>query len=259
MALNTTPLVTIHGRRLGLTPEGHMLLDEKIAYCNPNRPADRIVWYDDFLGDAILTPYNFQEGSDTAADFAINEQKGGIARLSTAASATLTMAVNGTQVDLGKLNWYPNSGGLSMEVRLKVDAITTLALFVGFTDQVSALEMPWTLSVVTYTSNQSDGFGFLFDTAATLATIRCVGVKGDTDAGNIDTGLAYVAATFIKLRLECDTAGTVSYFINGVLVAVIPNACTVTVPLVPVIAGFARAASARNMDIDYIHAAVDRA
>lgn len=258
MTIDTTILVSLHGSRIGLNAAGDLIIDGKVAVANPNNPVTRVTWYDDFLGDAILTPYNFQEGSDTAADFAINVQKGGVARLSTAASATVTMAVNGAQVDLGALNWYAGNGGLAMEVRVKLDAITTGAWFFGFTDQTSALEMPWTGSTVTYTSNQSDGFGFLFDTGFTSATIRCVGVKADTDVTNIDTSDAWAAATYKKFRVECDAAGTVKYYIDGVLVATIANAVTVTAPLVPVLAGFARAASARNLDIDYLRASMDR-
>lgn len=258
MALNTDPLVTLHGRRFGITNEGNVVLDGRIAIVNPNNPAQRIIHYDDFLGDSLSSLYNFQEGSDTAADFAINVQKGGVGRLSTAASATLTMAVNGAQVDLGALNWYASNGGLTMEARIKCDAVTTLALFIGFTDQTAALEMPWTLSVTTFTSNQSDGFGFLLDTAATTDTIRCVGVAADTDVTTVDTSDAWAAATYKKFRLECDAAGTAKYFIDGVLVATIALACTPTVALVPVIAGFARAASARNIDIDYLRVEMDR-
>lgn len=258
MANDTNVLVSLHGSRIGLNAAGDLIIDNKIAVANPNNPVTRITWYDDFLGDALNTQYNFQEGSDTAADFAINVQKGGVARLSTAASATLTMAVNGAQVDLGALNWYASNGGLSMEVRLKCDAVTTLALFIGFTDQTSALEMPWTGSTTTYTSNQSDGFGFLFDTGFTTKTIRCVGVAADTDVTNVDTSDAWAAATYKKFRLECDASGTVKYYIDGVLVATIALAVTPTVALVPIIAGFARAASARNIDIDYLRASMDR-
>lgn len=259
MALDRNPLVTLHGRRLGLTKDGHMVCDEKFMAMNGNRPADRVVWYDDFLGDAILTPYNFQEGSDTAATFAIDVQKNGVARLATAASGTFTMAVNGAQVDLGALNWYAGNGGLVFEARVKCDAVTTLALFIGFTDQTSALEMPWTGSTVTYTSNQSDGCGFLYDTGFTSATIRAVGVKADTDVTNVDTSVVPVLAVYNKFRVEVDTAGTATYFIDGVKVATIANAVTTTVALVPVIAGFARAASVRNIDIDYWFTAQDRA
>lgn len=259
MAVDTNILISLHGSLIGLNVAHDLLIDGKLAVANPNSPANRITWSDDFLGDAINTQYNFQEGSDTAADFAISVQKGGVARLSTAASATLTMAVNGAQVDLGALNWYASSGGLSMEVRLKCDAVTTLALFIGFTDQTSALEMPWTLFGTTFTSNQSDGFGFLFDTAATTDTIRCVGVAADVDVTTVDTSDAWAAATYKKFRLECDTAGTVKYYIDGVLVATIALAVTPTVALVPYIGGFARAASARNIDIDYLRASVDRA
>ena len=259
MAIDREILVSLHGRRLGLTKDGNLVCDEKLMAPNGNAPAQSVVWYDDFLGDALGSPYNFQEGTDSGtSDAAINVQKGGVVRITTGDSATHTMAGNGAQLDLGALNWYASNGGLAMETRVKLDGITDVALFIGFTDQTSALEMPWDLSVVTYTSNQSDGCGFLFDTAATTDTIRCVGVKNNTDATLTDTGLAYVAATWMKLRIEVDTAGIAKFFIDGVLVATMADALTTTVALVPVFAIYSSATASVLLDVDYLHVKMDR-
>lgn len=265
MSIDRNIQTSLHGRRLGLSKDNNLISADSygrptIIGLNSSSPSQRVVWNDDFIGDAILTPYNFQEGSDTStSDFAILAGGiGGFARMTTGDSATLTMAGNGAQVDLGALNWKPNKGGLVFDSWITTDAITTVAFFMGFTDQVAALEMPWTLSTTTYTSNQSDGCGFLFDTAATTDTIRCVGVKGDVDATAVDTSNAWATATATRFTVRADDDGYARYYINGALVATIANAFTTTVALTPVIAAFARATTAVNFDIDNFYVAQDR-
>lgn len=258
MAIDRNILVSLHGNRLGLNTAGDLIADGRVMAPNAGNPVSRVTWFTDFLGDTLPAELNYQEGSDTAATFALVAAKSGTAVLTTAASATVTMAVNGAQVDGGSLNWYASNGGLSFETRISLSAITTGAWFFGFTDQTSALEMPWTISATTYTSNSTDGFGFLFDTGATSATIRCVGVATDVDGTAVDTSDAWAATTYKKFRCECDTSGTAKFYIDGLLVGTIALAVTTTVALVPVIAGFARAASARAATIDYIWTAQDR-
>jgi len=162
-----------------------------------------------------------------------------------------SLAADGVQLT-SFLNWK-SANGLTFEARVKVSAITNLQLFVGMTDQRSALEMPATLSGTTYTTVFTDGFGFLFDTAATVDTIRCVGVANDVDAAHVDSGLAYVAATYKALRIQIDTIQTARFYIDNVLVGTVPLACRGTIPLTPVVC--ARAAGdtvSKNVDIDYI-------
>jgi hypothetical protein len=219
----------------------------------------RVVWAPDFLGDTLPAELNYQEGSDGAATFALSVANNGVALLTTAASSTLTMAANGAQVDGGALNWYAANGGLVFETRVKSDIITNVAWYFGFTDQTASLEMPATLSTTVYTTNMSDGFGFLFDSAATTVTIRAVGVKADTDATHVDTSDAWAAATYKRFRCECDTSGNATFFIDGALVASVANAVTPSVALVPYIGGFARSAAAKALSIDYIYVAQDRA
>jgi len=259
MAIDTNILVSLHGNRIGINKNGDLIVDGKVAVSSAANASNRVRLFTDFLGDAITSELNFQEGSDTAATFAISAAKNGVAILTTAASATVTMAVNGAQVDGGALNWYAGNGGLYFETTVKLDDITTGAWFFGFTDQTSALEMPWTISSTTYTSNGDDGFGFLFDTAATTDTIRCVGVKATVDGTAVDTSDAWAATTYKKFRCEADTLGNARFFIDGLLVGSIANAVTPTVALVPYIGGFARAASARALSIDYFDTGMDRA
>lgn len=257
--LSRDPLVTIHGRRFGITDRGHLVLDGSLALVSPLYPADRIVHYDDFLGAVVGTQYVLTKGSDTSpTSFAINSQKGGVARLESGDSATHTYAGNGAQLDFGTLNWFAANGGLHFETRIKLDVITNMALFCGFTDQFAALVNPWSLAGTTYTSTASNSFGFLFDTAATSATIRAVGVANDVDAANVDTGIAYVAATYVKLRCSVDTSGTARFSINEALVATLSLAVTPTVALTPVFALYSSATAPVNLDIDYLHLAMDR-
>lgn len=259
MSIDREVQTSLHGRRLGLSKDGNLVGDGGIVALRESQFAVRVRMFDDFLGKTISTMWDVQKGSDGGTvNFAILAgATSGAVRGTTGAGGTTTMAVNGVQLD-GALNFKAANGPIVMEANLQVSAITNLAIFVGFTDQVAALEMPWTLSVVTFTSNQSDGAGFLFDTAATAVTIRAVGVKGDTDATSINSGLAYVAATNINLKVTIDTAGTATFMINGVTVGTMVNAVTTTVAMTPVIAAFSRAAGSINVDVDFIRCDQDR-
>lgn len=260
MANDTNILVSLHGNRIGLNKSGDLVMDGKIALPNRNAPASRVEFFDDFLGDSMDGRWNFQEGADTATSgVAIAAGNNGVIEITTGDSATTTMAGNGAQLDLGALNWKASGGGLSMECRIKTSAITSVSLFVGFTDQIASLENPYSLSGTTYTSNASDAVGFLFDTAATTDTIRCVGVKADTDATNVDTSIAYVADTYKKLRIEIDVNGVAKFWIDGVLYATMSAAVTAATALVPVIAGYSSLnGSTRVFTVDYVHVAQDR-
>jgi hypothetical protein len=210
--------------------------------------------FDDFLGDVLQDPWRGAAGSSGATAPAIlTSGTNGRVRLAMGTDAGATMALNGSQLDAGNLNWLPTQGGLVLEAYLVIDVVTDVAVFVGFTDQVSALEMPWTLSGTTFTSNQTDGCGFLFDTAATTDTIRLVGVANDVDATSVNTGLALVAATPRKFRVEVSASGVGRFFIDGTLVGTVTGVTTPTVKLSPVVAGFSRTATTRLLDVDYIH------
>lgn len=216
-----------------------------------------VAQFDDFLGDVLQDPWQVTAGSDSPAAGAITEAVNGKVRLSTGDS-NASLAADGIQLT-SFLN-YKAANGITFEARLQVSAITNLQLCVGLTDQRSALEMPATLSGTTYTTVATDAVVFMFDTAATVDTIRCVGVANDVDATHVDTGLAYVAATDITLKIVVDRTLTAYFYINDVLVGTLLNAVRGTIALTPVVC--ARAAGdtvSKNVDVDYIAVSMPRA
>lgn len=212
-----------------------------------------VTQYDDFLGKAITGLWDVQKGSDAATvNFAVSANTSGMVRATTGAGAGASMAANGVQLSSG-LNWKANQGNLVFEAKVKISTITNINVYVGLTDQLSALEAPVTLSGTTFTTNATDAVGFLFDTNATTDTIRCVGVANDVDATMQDTSLAYVAATYKTFRIELTTSGVATFFIDGVQVGTaMTGAVTPTIALTPVVAGFTESAASATIDVDYI-------
>lgn len=211
---------------------------------------------DDFLGEEI-DGYRWQSliGTDTEARQALvlADQVAGVVRLTTGDDAAADMATNGAQLQ-GKLNWRADRGVLEWEAKIALDAITTVALFIGLTDQVAALEMPFTLAAGdALTSNATNAVGVLFDTAADTDNWWLVGVKADVDATKQNAAVAPVAATFETWKIEVDGAGAATFYRNDALIgSAMTAALTVSAPLVPVIAAFSRAASSRNVDVDFL-------
>src|SRR5690606_7143261 len=107
-----------------------------------------------------------------------------------------------------QLAWKAEQGNLTLETRVRTSAITTIALFIGFTDSVS-LEMPVNAAASenTLTTTASDAVGFMFDTSMDDDNWWLVGVADDTDATAVDTGLAPEADAWAVYRIELDTNG----------------------------------------------------
>ena len=228
-----------------------------VARGNLRDPMNSIVSLrDDFHGEEI-DGYRWQSliGTDAECRQAtvLADQLGGVVRITTGDDAAASMAVNGVQLQ-GRLNWRADRGVLEWEVRVVIDAITNVAVFIGLTDQVAALEMPFTLAAGdALTSNATDAVGVLFDTAADTDNWWLVGVKADVDATKQNSALAPVAGTFETWRVEIDGAGIASFYRNGTLIgSAMSAALTTSVLLTPVVAAFALAAASRNVDVDLI-------
>lgn len=252
---------SLHGigvNGFGITRDGDLVSKNRVIAPRSNK---YIRMFDDFHGDTLNSDlYSTDVGSDGACvAAAINAQIGGVARLVAGAGAGADAAANLSLIR-NQLQWKAANGGLYMEARIKIDAITAVALYVGFTDDISTNdEFPVTLSGTTFTTNASDAVGFLFDTAATTDTIRLVGVKGNTDATHQDTSQAPVAATFITLRVEIGSDEIANFFIDDLPVGTqMTGALTKTVALSPVIGVFSREAVIKNLDIDYIDVGMHR-
>jgi hypothetical protein len=219
------------------------------------------IFEDDFTGDTLDARWNSRVGSNPqcVAAAVYLPQTIGLVRLVAGDDAAGTMAVNGSQLE-GQLHYLANAGGLRWQARVKLPTITDICMFVGFTDQVSALEMPFTLGGSdALTSNATDAVGFLFDTAADTDNIWLVGVANDVDATKQNAGQAFVANTFRKLAMEIDTSGNASFYIQDTLVgSVMTGAVTPSVRLAPVFAVFSRTTATRIADMEYICIEADR-
>jgi len=209
---------------------------------------------DDFLGDAIDAKWNTRLGSDPQAAVAHGGSLlRGLVILTSGDDAAASMAVNGAQLDQGATQWQVNQGGFDMYVRAYLENITNVCVFIGMTDQVAALEMPFTMSGTTLTSNATNGFGVLFDTDATTDNWKLVGVKADVDATTQDAGVAPVANTIESWRMASDAAGNVTFFRNGAIIGtVLSNATTASTLLTPVFAIFSRTNASRVLVADYV-------
>ncbi len=222
-----------------------------------------ITLYDDFLGEEI-SGYWWQSliGTDASCKNALvrSEQLRGFARLTTGAGAGATMAVNGVQLN-SRLNWQANQGGLKCEFTLKMDVITSVAVFAGFTNQDSAVQIPINGSgaVDGLTNNANDAVGILFDTTMTTKNWWLVGVSGGVGATAQNSAIAPIAATVETWRIDLSATGVATFYRNGTLIGTaMTGAVTNNVPLTPVVAAFARTGTSRNIDIDAVFVEAQR-
>lgn len=204
--------------------------------------------------------WNVQKGSDgTNVNFAIlANQIRGTLRGTAGSGNGGTMATSGVQIS-SPLNWRANQNGLYAEFRVACFSATNEALFFGFTDQNAALEMPFTLTGAALTSNASNACGVLYDTSATLANWKLVGVANDVDAVVQDSGVAPVAGTFELWRIEIGSTGSAMFYRNGAPVgAIMVGAVNNATALCLVVAGFSRTNATKNFDVDLVDAAQNR-
>lgn len=242
-------------RRLwALDPESGLALPaDRGYYASTSLPRLQV---DDFGAGTINSNWSLNKGSNgSAANFAAVAANASIVKATTGAAGT------GTAADCvaigGQLIYDIANGAITMYGVVKVSAIANVALFVGLHDTLpaSTLEMPFTLSGSTFTSTATDGCGFLFDTAATTDTIRCVSVKNDVDGTSVDSADAFAADTYRRFKITVDTSGNAKFFINGTLVGTITSAIRSGVNLCPIVAAESRTTSTRDVTVDLIAAA----
>ena len=250
---------SLHGRMLGLGDNQEIIVNDQVVVPGPAYRGQRCILFDDFNGDALDAQWGVQSGSDgSALDPAVNSQAGGVCRL-VGGSSNTSLAADGSQLER-YLCWEADKGDLELECMLKLDAITTVQVFIGFTDQVGSLEMPIysAASADTITTDASDAVGFFFDTQMTTDDWWLAGVAADTDATQADSGKAPTAATYQRFKIMLDESGNAKFWIDGDEVGTVDSAVTASTLLTPVVCVRRLAASLINADLDYIYVAQDR-
>lgn len=220
-------------------------------------PSQKITFFDDFLAAAIDARISSTAGSGTnteAATVVANSVSGEITLKS--ASDDGAHSANGTALTLDQLNFKANQGGLVLETKIKLDAITAVALFVGFTDVISStVELPIfkTDGADTVDSDADNACGICFDTDGTTDQWFQAGVKATADTDPTHSGSAPAADTYVTLRVEVSSAGAVTGYINGTAIgAATANAITATTALTPCIVVANRGAAQRIATVDYL-------
>lgn len=260
-------LQSIKGKLLGLDSDGRLVAPKGVIsgvngnQFNNNSPA-YVALTDEFLGDVLATNWNVVEGTDSAtSDCAVLAGGiGGVVRFTTGDAGT-GLAADMVQMT-SFLNWQASNGDLVFQTRMKLSAITTCYVFLGFTDVIT-LEAPIesAASANTLTSNATNGVGFMFDTRMTTDNWWLVGVDTDVDATAQDMGSAPVADDYATFRIEVNTDGDAVFFYNGVQVGTkMANAVAPGADLTPTLnVSKTSVAASMTMDVDYVHVAMKRA
>lgn len=225
-------------------------------------PSQRSVFLEEFIvGEAFKVSSTAGSGTANEAVQAVANSTNGEATIKSA-SDDGTHAANASTISLTETNFRADKGGLAMEARIKIDDITTVALFVGFSDTVSTtVELPIfkTEGADTIDSDAANACGVAFDTDGTTDQWFQGGVKADADTAATHSGTAPANNTYVTIRVEVSTAGAVQGFINGTAIGTATaNAVTATTSLTPFIVVANRAAAQRTMTIDYIWASQKR-
>lgn len=213
---------------------------------------DTVHWFDDFLGDALDARYDVNSGGDAQAlDPVISAAVGGVVRL-TSGDAGTGVAADGSALAM-ELNWKANQGGVVLEARVKLSAITNVIVNVGFTDvkPSGTLELPFEVGGSdALTSTATDAVAFVFDTGADTDEWFAAGVADDVDASHVALGVAPAAGTYQTLRIELSDAGAADFFINDQHYATVAAAVTATVALTPILIICADTTTSVLLDVD---------
>ena len=194
---------------------------------NPN-PERLCVSYE-FTELALDNTNKYTPYLDTTSTVALGS--GGVL-LTTAATDTKTA----TQTQ-GGIWWYPAKNPV-VEMKFRIDVITNVAIYAGFSDAVSEASslLPHGIVTATQTATATDSAGFHFDTRQTNAYFNIVNslAAGSAKAfTQLASTYVPVAATDLILRVEIDTSGNARYYWNGIEVGYKASAVTSTTPLIP--------------------------
>ncbi len=217
--------------------------------------------FDDFLGDTLDDFWIAAKGSNGNGAVAVltTIAAEGVVTLVAGDDAGGVITVNGSGMTGETLQWKALVG-LTMEVRLKVDAITKVDIAVGFTDVAvdTTLELPATISGPTVVAIATNAACLVFDTDALTDQWYAVGVDGGDTAGSLVTGIAPVATVYTTLRVECvSVTGTDAKFdmyIDGVDVGTVNVRCAQNTLLTPVVVVNSEDDTATHtLTVDYAH------
>ena len=234
-----------------------MYTDGSVGMRSPGAsPANQVIFFDDFLAGTLDGRLSSTAGSGTANEAltVVANSVNGEATLKSASDDGVHGA-NGTAMSLDQLNFKANQGGCFVEARLKLTSVANVAVFVGFSDVISTtVELPIykTSGADTIDSDATDACGIAFDTDGTTDEWFIGGVKNGTDTDATHAGSAPTGGAYDIVRVEVDSAGAVTGYLNGLKIGTVYNAVTATVALTPYIVVANRSAAQDVVTLDYV-------
>jgi hypothetical protein len=217
---------------------------------------------EDFIGNALSPVWKTTlVGSDpqcVAPAMVTSVPEGGKCRLisgdtgGSAAGGSASVLLDGCSL-VSARNWRADLG-ITAEFKILTGSIALTSYFIGFCDNNSTLVMPWTVTGSTYTSNVTNGVGFLFDTAGTAnAEWHLVGVAANVDAALQLSGVAPSSSVYQRLRIDISMTGVATFMINGRVIGTAMTASVApAVQLTPVVSVLSRTTAVKLIDVDYI-------
>ncbi len=203
---------------------------------------EKVIDFDNFQGDLLADEWNTNTAhGGTVAIAAIS---GGAMRLSSSTT-------DNDKAESARGIMFKAAKNAAIEARLKVDAITTVGIVMGFVDAVaySDNQVAFEISGSTIVDRCTNGVAWVFDTDATDKYWYYCNTIATVQLGT-SIAIAPVAATWERFRIMLDTAGNATFYRNGVLKGHVPLAITTTTLLCPYFAVISReGAAARVLDV----------
>jgi hypothetical protein len=181
----------------------------------------RVHFQDNFTQEAINADVWTSTVGGTSDAIAISETAGGSLLLTTGTADDDASHLSGAIIWNGTTNSV-------MEARLTITDVTGTAVFVGFSDAKSEAA---NLIAISYpadslTTTATNAAGFVIDADHATSSIMCEGVKANTDATSVDSGTDWADGETKNLRVELDTAGAATFYLDGVGVGFVAAAVT---------------------------------
>lgn len=216
-----------------------------------------IRFFDDFLAGALDGKLSSTAGAgaNTEALTVVANSQGGLATLKSS-DANASHAADASSISLDQINFLPSVGGLMMEARLKIDDVSSVAFFFGFSDVISTtVELPVykTSAADTLDSDADNACGVGFDTQGTTDQFWQGGTADTVDTAATHSGGAPSNDTFFTVRVEVSAAGAVTGYIDDTAVgAAVASAINPATPVTPYIAIANRTTAQRILTLDYL-------
>ena len=231
----------------------------------PSPVGDHIL-FDDFhqvkaAGGGACSSGNWIITAESGSSYTNADLASGVLRLTTDGNNCEVVMVAGAQT-----NWRVQDGAIDALFRLKVDDLTDVAISVGFTDAATeSCLLPFDDKAGTLTTTATTAIGFTIDTTcADVGNWSTVYVDDDTDGAQVCTGKGPTQAkyTTLRIRLEDNGSGNQARAEFSIDCNQYYEVRTATIDrdalLTPFFGVMNSAASAHNVDIDYIYVSGSR-